>query len=52
VVICDIDIAQTFEVMTSSYPLSTLGSVTSLLAVIIYEGYHDSNLNGRYCCGV
>jgi hypothetical protein len=51
-VICDIDITQTFEVMTSTYLLGTLGSVTSLLAVILYEGYHDSNLKGRYGCGV
>jgi hypothetical protein len=34
---------KTFEVMTSSYPRGTLGSVTSLLAVTLYQGNPDRN---------
>ena len=31
----------TFEVMTSTLPRAILGSITSLLAAIIYQGNHD-----------
>jgi hypothetical protein len=34
---------QTFEVMTSTYPRGTLGSVDSLLAAILYQGNDDGN---------
>ena len=34
---------KTFEVMTSSYPRGTLGSVTSLLAATLYQGNPDRN---------
>ena len=34
---------QTFEVMTSTYPRGTLGSVASLLAATLYQGNPDRN---------
>jgi hypothetical protein len=34
---------KTFEVMTSTYPIGTLGSVTSLLAATLYPGNPDRN---------
>ena len=33
----------TFEVMTSTLPRGILGSITSLLTAIIYQGNHDRN---------
>ena len=35
--------SKTFEVMTSIYPIETLGSVASLLAAILYEENPDRN---------
>ena len=32
-----------FEVMTSTLPKGTLGSVASLLAATLYQGYRDRN---------
>ena len=34
---------ETFKVMTSTYPIGTLGSVASLLAVTFYQGNPDRN---------
>ena len=34
-----------FEVMTSTLPKGTIGSVTSLLAATIYQGNNDSKPN-------
>jgi hypothetical protein len=33
---------KTLEVMTSTYPIGTLGSVASLLAATLYQGNHDN----------
>jgi hypothetical protein len=53
VVICDTDFhsgqpshggdRKTFEVMTSTYPGGTLGSVASLLAATLYQQFSDRN---------
>ena len=39
---------KTFEVMTSTYPLGTLGSVASLLPATLYQGNHDYKIG--ICC--
>ena len=34
---------KTFEVMTSTFPIGTIGPVASLLAATLYQGNHDRN---------
>jgi hypothetical protein len=36
-------VKKTFEVMTSTQPIGTLGAVASLLAAILYQGNLDRN---------
>jgi len=47
VVICDQPshggVGKTFEVMTSTLPSGTVGSVAFLLAATLYQGNHDGN---------